>query len=328
MRTPHLVTGAAGLIGFALVRQMLERGDPVVAVDRYLKGGREELEDLAREHSGRLELVEADLARHGAASDLEGPFDAIVHLAAIVGVRYVNDHPYDTLTTNLRSTLELTDLALRVGCSIFAVASSSENYAAGVDAGWVPVPTPEDVPLVIDDIAMPRRSYAASKIACESAVFSAAPRGDFTPVVFRFHNVYGPRMGTTHVIPEFVARCLEQLDPFPIHGPEQTRSFLYVDDATRAMLCILDAARVRDAGGIYNVGRPEETAVCDLARLVFEAVGFEPRIEEHPALPGSVARRVPDTSKLEALGFEPRVSLAEGIRRTVEAQRARSGVTG
>lgn len=316
----HLVTGAAGLIGFELARQLAAAGDEVVCVDSFLKGGEDDLAALAAEHGARVEVRPLDLTTPAAAVELpgvRGPFDAIFHLAAIVGVRYVNDHPYETLAHNARSTLAVTDLALRDGCRTFFVASSSENYAAGVDHGWVPIPTPEDVPLVIDDVALPRRSYAASKIASEAAVFGAARIGAFAPVVLRFHNVYGERMRATHVIPEFVRCALERIDPFPIHGPDQTRSFLHVSDAARALRTIL-AAR---AEGVYNVGCTEETVIRDLAELVFDAVDFRPRVAELPPAPGSVARRVPDVTKLTQLGFAPEVALTEGIRRTVERRR-------
>jgi UDP-glucuronate decarboxylase len=314
----HLVTGAAGVIGFELVRQLLALGDRVAAVDSFRKGGRTDLAALARAHPGAIELIDLDLASDSNAlekihSIVGHPFEAIFHLAAIVGVRYVSEHPYETLVVNTRSSLNMLDYAVRNGCGAFIFASSSENYASGVDAGQVTVPTPEDVPLSIDRIENPRWSYAASKICGEAAVFGAARIGTFTPVVVRFHNVYGPRMGSTHVIPEMLARCKAKTDPFPIFGADQTRSFLYVDDAARALLHILQAA-CGEQGGIYNIGAPTETKIADLADIIFEVTGFRPKLDLKPAPPGSVRRRVPDTAKLTKLGFAPTVGLIEGLR--------------
>jgi UDP-glucose 4-epimerase/UDP-glucuronate decarboxylase len=281
-----------------------------VAVDCGKKGGLEDLRALAEGSGGRLTLAEVDLVDD--ASPLEGRFDAVFHLAAIVGVRYVTDHPYETFAVNARTTLNVLDRAIAGGCGAFLFASSSENYASGVDAGVVPVPTPEDVPLSIGDIALPRWSYAASKIGGESAVFGAAPLGGFTPAVVRFHNVYGPRMGQTHVIPEMLERCRRKVDPFPVYGVDQTRSFLHVSDAARALLAVMDAALAGD-GGTINVGSGTETRIGDLARMIFDVTGHHPALEELPAPPGSVRRRVPDVSRLAGLGFAPRVALADGL---------------
>jgi UDP-glucose 4-epimerase/UDP-glucuronate decarboxylase len=312
--TRHLVTGAAGVIGFELAKQLCEAGDSVVAVDIGKKGGLGDLEELARAHAGRLKLLNVDVARGlGKLAD-EPRFDAVFHLAAIVGVKYVTDHPYETLDVNLRSTLNVLDRAIADKSRAVVFASSSENYASTVEAGHASVPTSESVTLSIDDIALPRWSYAASKIAGESAVFGAARLGGFAPLVVRFHNVYGPRMGPTHVIPEFLARCRERVDPFPVYGPEQTRSFLYVEDAARALRVVLSDGLAGN-GGIYNVGQSVETRISDLAKLVFDVTGHHPKVDAKPAPPGSVARRVPDVAKLSKLGFKPSVSLEDGLRR-------------
>jgi UDP-glucuronate decarboxylase len=307
----HLVTGAAGLIGFDLTRELLEQGDEVVAVDLGRKGGLQDLEELARAGGGRLKTVVADLT--SAPKLPPGPYATVYHLAAIVGVQYVTDHPYETLAVNLRSTLNVLEFAAREGCGAFVFASSSENYAFGVGRGLVPLPTPEDVLLGIDDIALPRWSYAASKIAGESAVFGAARLGSFAPLIARFHNVYGPRMGPTHVIPELLDRCRRRVDPFPVYGPEQTRSFLHARDAARATRLVGERGR-EGGGGIYNIGSAEEVRIGELVELVLEVSGHRPRLEPRLAPPGSVARRVPDASKLARLGFAPSIGLAEGIR--------------
>jgi UDP-glucose 4-epimerase/UDP-glucuronate decarboxylase len=308
----HLVTGGAGVIGFELVRQLLSQGDEVVTIDVGKKGGLGDLDQLAAQHSGRLRIVRADLATEPGC--LEGKFDAIFHFAAIVGVQYVTDHPYETMAVNMRTTLNVLDHAIATRCKTFFFASSSENYAAGVDGGYVAVPTGENAILSIDDIALPRWSYAASKIAGESAVFGAARLGGFTPIVVRFHNIYGPRMGPTHVIPELFERVRKRVDPFPVFGSDQTRSFLYAEDGARALTTVLRAA-LEGRGGVYNIGSGIETRIGDLVAQVLELTSFHPRLEEKPAPPGSVRRRVPDVSKITALGFTPRVALADGLRR-------------
>ena len=182
MTSRHLLTGAAGLIGFELTRQLLEQGDEVVAVDMGLKGGLDDLAALEKKHAGRLTVIRADLAHDSKPLEAaKGPFDGVFHLAAIVGVKYVMEHPWETLEVNLRSTLTVLEHAMRERCRAFVFGSSSENYASGADAGTVPIPTPEEVTLSIADIALPRWSYAASKIAGEAAVFAAAGKAGFAP---------------------------------------------------------------------------------------------------------------------------------------------------
>lgn len=311
MSARFLVTGAAGLVGFEAVRLLCERGHSVRAVDRFQKSSRADLDALAARFPGRLEIVAADLARDAAA--LRGErFESVFHLAAIVGVAYVRAHPYETLEVNLRSTLHVLDACIERAPGSVIFSSSSENYAGGIDAGQLPIPTPEAVPLSVSDVEEPRWSYAASKIAGESLLFSAARESSFVPIVARLHNVYGPRMPPTHAVPEILARCKQKVDPFPLYGPEQTRSFLHVADCAAALLLLHDKVRAR-AGGIYHIGSGRETRIDELAQMCFAVSGHHPRIERQPHSPGSVMRRVPDVRKLEALGWKQTIRLEDGL---------------
>jgi len=308
--TCHLVTGAAGMIGFELTRQLLRQNHKVVAVDNYLKGGKADLAQLQEKHPDQLEIIEGDLTQPGLLDRVKPPVDKVFHMAAIVGVQYVTDHPYQTVRDNCLSTFAVIDWAMRVKPRALVYASSSENYAAGVDRGIVAIPTPEDVPLMIADILLPRWSYAAGKIAGESAVGNAARQAAFKSVIIRFHNVYGPRMKPTHVIPEMIDRAQKRTNPFPVYGCDQTRSFLYVEDAARAVFLAAGGE-----GGIYNIGSSKEVVILDLAKLIFELTDFHPAVEALPAPPGSVRRRLPDVAKIKKLGFCETVSLEQGIRR-------------
>jgi len=118
-------------------------------------------------------------------------------------------------------------------------------------------------------------------------------------------------------------RCLRREDPLAVLGPEQTRSFLYVDDAARALELVTQAG-LASGGGVWNVGSDEEVRVADVAELCLSASAHGARIESRSAPAGSVARRVPDIARLLALGFRPRVSLPEGIGRCWRALAARA----
>ena len=304
-----LVTGAAGLVGFEAAKLLLERGHAVRTIDRFLKGPRADLDALASQHKGKLEIVAADLARDSAAVRGER-WESVFHLAAIVGVAYVRAHPYETLDVNLRSTLNVLDACIERAPGSVIFSSSSENYAAGVDAGQLPIPTPESVTLSVSDVEEPRWSYAASKIAGESMLFSAARKSAFVPIVARLHNVYGPRMPPTHVVPEMLARCRAKTDPFPVYGPEQTRSFLHVSDCARALLVLHEKVK---QGGIYNIGSGREVRIDALAKMCFEVSGHHPKFDNRPHSPGSVMRRVPDVAKLESLGWKQTIALEDGL---------------
>jgi UDP-glucose 4-epimerase/UDP-glucuronate decarboxylase len=202
-------------------------------------------------------------------------------------------------------------------------ASTSETYAGGVSAGTVPVPTPEDVPLSVPDVAAPRFAYAASKILGEAAVIHTARARALPSVIGRFHNVYGPRMGADHVIPELSLRALRREDPFRVYGTDQRRAFCHVSDAVEAMVRLM--ATPVASGRVVNIGNDtEETRIEDLASLVLREAGFAPRLERVAAPAGSVARRCPDIGRLRELtGFVPKVSLEAGVRETFAWYRLR-----
>jgi UDP-glucose 4-epimerase/UDP-glucuronate decarboxylase len=195
-------------------------------------------------------------------------------------------------------------------------ASTSETYAGGVAAGHVPVPTPEAVPLGVPDVAAPRFAYAASKMLGEAAVIHTARARGLRAVIGRFHNVYGPRMGADHVIPELSLRAIRREDPLIVFGPEQRRAFCHVADAVEAITRLM--ATEPAWGQIVNIGNDtEETPIGELLALILRTARFRPRVEERPAPPGSVGRRCPDIGRLRALtGFAPKVSLEAGVAET------------
>ena len=309
-----LILGGAGFIGYHLAARLVSEGHAVTLVDDLSRGRRDrEIEALCLRPG--VALAQADLTRHDALAGLPRRWDQVYMLAAVVGVRNVETDPARVVRVNTLSLMHLLDwLGPESGVLFFA--STSETYAGGVSAGLVPTPTPEDVPLSVPDVAAPRFAYAASKILGEAAVIHTARARGLRAVIGRFHNVYGPRMGADHVIPELSLRALRREDPFRVYGADQRRAFCHVSDAVEAMLRImgLEAAW----GQIVNIGNDtEETRIEDLARLVLREAGFEPQLDRVPAPAGSVARRCPDIGRLRALtGFVPKVSLEAGVRET------------
>ncbi|TDC72606.1 NAD-dependent epimerase/dehydratase family protein [Micromonospora sp. KC606] len=317
-----LLLGGAGFIGLHLARRLLSDGHQVTIVDDFSRGRDDaDLDRLRGDPAVRV--VSADLTAADTWAALPAGWDQIYLLAAVVGVRNVEQDPARVVRTNTLVALHLLDW-VAPGERVF-FASTSEVYAGGVTAGVVPVPTPETVPTMISDITAPRFAYAASKLLGEAAFLHTARARGFETVIGRFHNVYGPRMGADHVIPEMSLRALRGADPFPVPGADQFRAFCHVDDAVEAMLRLMGNPAA--AGQIVHIGNDrEETNIGDLAKLVLSVAGVSPAIEATAAPPGSVARRCPDLSRLRALtGYEPAVSLEQGVRTTFSWYREHGG---
>lgn len=311
-----LITGGAGFVGFHLARTLADAGDEVTVVDNFKRGRRDaDLEALLTRPNVRLQV--ADLTREDAVTALAGGYDEVYHLAAINGTKYFYEIPVEVFRANMLSTLHLLEWMRTVNKSgRFLFTSSSEGYAGAVSRGLASVPTPEDVPLVVDDPRNVRWSYGAPKIAGEVLLHAYRHEYQLDFVTVRFHNFYGPRMGEEHVLPQFIRRALAKTDPFPIFGGTETRAFCYVEDGVRGTIA---AMRKGKAGETYHLGTRDEMRIRDAAGALFEVMDFHPQVKIEPAPQGSVARRAPDITKAEReLGYHPEVSFEEGLRRMVE----------
>lgn len=309
-----LLLGGAGFIGLHLARRLLADGHSVTIVDDFSRGRDDADLDAVRTHPN-ASVRSADLTDPASWAALPHGWDQIYVLAAVVGVRNVSNAPWRTIRVNTLVAMHALDW-LRPGEKVF-FSSTSEVYAGGVDAGIAPVPTAEDVPVMVRDVTEPRFAYAISKLLGEAGFLHAASSSGFSAVVGRFHNVYGPRMGADHVIPEMAMRALAGEDPFRVWGHDQYRAFCHVDDAVEAMLRLMAAPDA--AGQIVHIGDDtQETNIADLAKLVLRLTGATAALEPVPAPPGSVARRCPDLTRLRELtGYQPAVGLEDGVRRTI-----------
>ena len=316
-----LITGGAGFIGVHLARAMLERGWRVDLVDNFARGVLDaDLESLRA--SGSARLLERDLLAPDAFTGFDDDYEYVVHFAAIVGVSHVLGRPYDVLRDNVLMTSHVIAWARRqASLQRFLFASTSEVYAGALRHLGLPIPTPEAVPLTLTDVSEPRTSYLLSKIYGEAMCQHAGI--PFT--IFRPHNVYGPRMGLSHVIPELLQRAHAAADgeSLEVFSVEHRRTFCYVEDAVEMMLRAGQSPLA--AGETLNIGNEvPEVTIGELALLVVKTVGKSLEIVPRPPTPGSPPRRCPDMAKTSALtDYTSRVSLERGIERTYEWYRTR-----
>lgn len=314
--TRALITGGAGFIGLHLARHLVERGVEVALVDDFSRGVDDaELASLAADEGVRLSR--RDLCVADALDDLGDGFAYIFHLAAIVGVSRVVRQPFRVLDESvnmLRAALVAARRQATLERLVFL--STSEVYAGTLASFTLPFPTPESTPLAVAPLAEPRSAYMLSKIYGEAMCHHGAV--PFT--ILRPHNVYGPRMGMDHVIPELLQRAhaAGPDEVLEVASMDHRRTFCYVDDAVEMIWRVASSPDCRNATLNLGVGEPE-VSVGELAELIVKTVGKPIRIVGRPATPGSPVRRCPDTRMMRALtGYEPQVDLPSGVRHTYD----------
>ncbi len=311
-----LITGGGGFIGSHLAARLLRDGHEVHIAENFQRGARDAyLEQLLA--SPRAKLIEVDLFAHDAAERIGDGYEHIFHLAAIVGVANVISGPYRVLCQNVAMLNVAIEIAERQkALKRLAFASTSEVYAGTLAHGELAFPSPEHSKLVLPDLGSPRTSYMLSKLYGE-----ALCRASGLPVtLFRPHNIYGPRMGLSHVIPELLQRTYQASDggTLTVHSVDHRRTFCYIDDAVEFIRRIVEAPA--GEGEVFNIGtETPEVAIGELAQLVIDTVGRSLEVVPGEVTPGSPTRRVPDTSHVRSVtGYAPQVGLAEGVRRTFD----------
>ncbi|MDP3999620.1 MAG: GDP-mannose 4,6-dehydratase [bacterium] len=323
-----LITGGAGFIGYFLSKHILdtEKDVELVLVDN-LQRGKMDTDFKKILEDRRVKFLTLDLTDPASYKELGSDYDHVYHLAAVNGTKWFYEMPQETLRINTLSLIYMLEWFRKESPKgKFCFTSSNEAYAGALNAfGQLPIPTPEKVPLVIEDTYNPRWSYAATKLVGELFVINYAAKYNLRALIVRPHNFYGPRAGYDHVIPEFVERITKRVDPFPIFGADDTRTFCFIEDAVRAMQMLMDSVKT-DSQPIetVHIGDFEEITMKKLAEKLFAIAGWHPeKLDIKQSPPGSVKRRLADVSKLQSLtGWQPQVSLQEGLKRAFEWYRA------
>jgi len=318
-----LITGAAGFIGLHLAKYLLK--DPenqIILVDNFKRGKKDkEFDDLL--NNKNIKFLEADLTNPEFYKTLDKDFDHVYHLAAINGTKLFYEMPQEVLRINTLTLVYILEWIKDLEKKPKLCFTSSNEAYAGALASFnqLPIPTPENVPLVISDTYNARWSYGATKLAGELFVIHYAKAYDFPAVIVRPHNFYGPRAGYEHVIPEFIERISKKIDPFPVFGSDDTRTFCYIEDAVRAMSILMDSEKTNSQPiETVHIGATDEIIMIDLLKKMFEIANWEPKNLDIKSSPeGSVKRRLADITKIKNLvGWKPETSLDDGLKKTFE----------
>jgi UDP-glucose 4-epimerase len=299
-----LITGGAGFIGSHLAEHLIEAGHHVTVIDNLSTGSFSNIKPLKNHPRFDYSIESFFNVPHLAERVDEA--DCIYHLAAAVGVQRIVDDPVGTITTNIRGTEIVLDLANKKKKPVL-IASTSEVY--GKSAA---VPFREDGDLVLGATTRPRWSYACSKAIDEFLALAYAQAQKLPIVVVRLFNTVGPRQTGRYgmVIPRFVGQALAG-QPLTVYGTgEQSRCFTHVADVVGALARLMEIPAAQ--GQVFNIGSTEEISINQLAERIRARAGSASSIERIPFSQAydenfeDMDRRIPCLDKIAALiGYRP-----------------------
>lgn len=319
-----LVTGAAGFIGFHLVKALCKRGDEVVGIDNIndyyapslkyarlaecgicesdtVRGHMAESRSLPGYRFSRMDICD----RRGLESlmDVER-FDVVVNLAAQAGVRYSIENPYAYVETNVLGFVNVLECCRRYGMPRLVYASSSSVYGGNEKTPF------SESDRVDDQISV----YAATKKSDELLASVYYKLYGLQVTGLRFFTVYGP-WGRPDMAPMLFADAITHGRAIKVfNGGDMSRDFTYIDDIVEGVVRVVDS--VPERAEVYNIGHGHPMQLMDFIRTLETALGCEAKMEMLPMQPGDVYTTYADTSKLEtAFGYRPAVELSDGIAR-------------
>ncbi|HEY2107416.1 MAG TPA: UDP-glucuronic acid decarboxylase family protein [Candidatus Binataceae bacterium] len=299
-----LVTGGAGFIGSHLCERLLKDKHEVICLDNFFSGKRANIAHLCGDQS--FELI-----RHDVVEPILLEVDRIFHLACPASPVHYQYNPVKTTKTSVMGTINMLGMAKRVRARIL-LSSTSEVYG-----------DPEEHPQKetywghVNPIGI-RSCYDEGKRVAECLMMDYHRQNKVDIKIVRIFNTYGPRMAVNdgRVVSNFCVAALRG-EPLTVYGQgTQTRSFAYIDDLVEGMIRMMEAP---DFIGPVNLGNPDEFTMLELARMAIELSRSSSSISYKPLPADDPTRRRPDiTLARERFGWEPKVSLREGLVRTID----------
>jgi len=305
------VTGCAGFIGSTLVDRLLHEGVAVVGWDNFSTGQERFLENA--QVSPLFSLVRGDnLDLPGLTAAMKG-CDIVFHLAANADVRFGTDHTRRDLEQNTIATYNVLEAMRLQGVKRIAFSSTGSTYGEA-DV----IPTPETAPFPVQTSL-----YGASKVAGEGLIAAFCEGFGFEGYIFRFVSILGERYTHGHIF-DFYQQLTEHPQSLRILGDgQQRKSYLYVQDCVDAILHVVrhqTALAAKHRTQIYNLGTAEYVQVNDSVRYICNALGLQPKLEYTGGNRGWVGDNpfiFLDTAKIRATGWAPKLTIEQGIVRTL-----------
>lgn len=299
-----LVTGGAGFIGSNLCDELIRQGHDVLCVDNLFSGSRDNIRHL-------LGHPYFEFIRHDMIHPFFAEVDMIYHLACPASPLHYQHNPIKTIKTNVMGTIHMLGLAKRVRARIL-LASTSEVYGNPTLH-----PQREDYWGNVNPIGL-RSCYDEGKRVAETLMMDYHRQNGVDIRIVRIFNTYGPRMAINdgRVISNFIVQALKGEDLTVYGDGSQTRSFCYVSDMVEG---IIKMAETEGLTGPVNLGNPKDSTILEIAQKILLIAGSRSPIVFRPLPSDDPARRCPDvTLAREKLAWNPRVSLDEGLQKTVE----------
>jgi len=298
-----LITGGAGFVGSHLTDRLMLAGHEVIVADNMFTGRKRNVEHW-------IGHPNFDLINHDIVNPLYIEVDEIYHLASPASPPHYMYNPVKTIKTNTVGAVNALGLAKRVNAKIL-IASTSEVY------GDPEVhPQSETYWGHVNPIG-PRACYDEGKRVAETLAYAYAKQSKVQVRVARIFNTYGPRMHMNdgRVVSNFILQALQE-EPITIYGDgKQTRSFQYVSDLVDGLIKLMNS----NYTGPVNLGNPTEHKIEEFATLIKEEIGSDSTIEHKEAVEDDPRRRRPDISLAKkVLDWEPRVSLKQGLAKTID----------